>query len=103
MSHREDINEQHAALLGALANAKRLQILKEILDQETSVGDLARKLGLSQSALSQHLSRLRALELVSTRRVAQTIYYTSRSIRVRKILATLAELQTGARVFRAAG
>ncbi|EPR16086.1 ArsR family transcriptional regulator, partial [Agrobacterium radiobacter DSM 30147] len=52
----------------------------------------ASQVGLSQSALSQHLSKLRAQRLVKTRRDAQTIYYSSNSESVKKILASLEEI-----------
>ncbi|MNT69418.1 putative HTH-type transcriptional regulator YgaV [compost metagenome] len=57
-----------------------------------AVGALANKVGLSQSALSQHLSKLRAQNLVSTRRDAQTIYYSSSSDAVMRILGTLSDI-----------
>lgn len=78
-----------AELLGALANGKRLMIMCHLLDNEVSVNTLADKVGLSQSALSQHLAKLRALELVATRREGQTIYYRVASEDVRAILQTL--------------
>lgn len=62
-------------LLKALANQKRLQILYLLMDGEKNVGELERRIDLSQSALSQHLARLRADGIVQTRRDAQTIYY----------------------------
>jgi len=64
-----------ASLLKALANRSRLLILCRLTEGEISVNELARSVGLSQSALSQHLARLRARGLVRTRRDAQTIYY----------------------------
>lgn len=64
-----------AALLKALANEKRLQIIYLLRDQEMSVSQLNDHLALSQSALSQHLAILRREALVSTRRKSQTIYY----------------------------
>lgn len=72
--------------LSAVANPKRLLILKVLVGGEIAVGALAQKVGLSQSALSQHLSKLRAQNLVSTRRDAQTIYYSSKSDAVLTIL-----------------
>ncbi len=72
--------------LSAVANPKRLLILKVLVGGEIAVGALAQKVGLSQSALSQHLSKLRAQNLVSTRRDAQTIYYSSKSEAVLTIL-----------------
>ncbi len=62
-------------LLKALANEKRLQILCLLMEGEKNVGELERQVELSQSALSQHLARLRADHIVDTRRDAQTIYY----------------------------
>jgi len=62
-------------LLRAMANERRLLILCHLLDGEKSVGELQKLIAISQSALSQHLARLRAEELVTTRREAQNIYY----------------------------
>ncbi|MGO7210733.1 ArsR/SmtB family transcription factor [Rhizobium ruizarguesonis] len=81
-----------AALLSAMANPKRLLILCSLVKGEVAVGVLATQVGLSQSALSQHLSKLRAQKLVKTRRDAQTIYYSSSSEPVMKILATLEDI-----------
>ncbi len=76
-------------LLKALGNARRLMILCQLLEGEKSVGELVRLIGLSQSALSQHLARLRRDRLVSTRRSAQTIYYTIEGSEARALLQTL--------------
>lgn len=75
--------------LSAMANPKRLLILKVLVRGEIAVGALAQRVGLSQSALSQHLSKLRAQNLVSTRRDAQTIYYSSKSVAVLTILEAI--------------
>jgi DNA-binding transcriptional ArsR family regulator len=64
-----------SSLLKALSNEHRLLILCRLAEGEKSVGQLESMIGLSQSALSQHLARLRRDELVITRREAQTIYY----------------------------
>jgi DNA-binding transcriptional ArsR family regulator len=61
----------------------------ELLETELPVGLIAQKVGLSQSALSQHLSRLRNLRLVNTRRDKQTIYYSCTSEQVRRLFGTL--------------
>jgi DNA-binding transcriptional ArsR family regulator len=81
-----------AALLAALANPKRLLILCNLVRGEMPVGALANQVGLSQSALSQHLSKLRAQKLVRTRRDAQTIYYSSNCEEVLTMLAALDSL-----------
>lgn len=64
-----------AALLKALAHPARLLVLCQLVEGESSVGDLQPLTGLSMSALSQHLAVLREMELVETRRESQTIYY----------------------------
>ncbi|NHI00951.1 Transcriptional activator HlyU [Oceanimonas sp. MB9] len=79
-------------LLKALANERRLFILCHLLDQELSVGEMNRFLGLSQSALSQHLAILRNDGLVSTRKEAQTVYYSLKSDEVREMIALLHRL-----------
>jgi DNA-binding transcriptional ArsR family regulator len=67
--------EYVAQRLAILANAKRLLILCELAKGEMSVGALQARVGLSQSALSQHLAKLREAEMVATRRESQTIFY----------------------------
>ena len=81
-----------ASLLAALANEKRLLVLCHLLLGERSVTTLADEVGLSQSAMSQHLAKMRALGLVSGRRDAQTIYYSIASDELRQVMATLAEV-----------
>jgi len=92
MYNTDEILDDQAKLLSAFANSKRLRILQLLLDQEFRVGDLAQQVDLSQSALSQHLALLRGDGLVSTRREAQTIYYTTSDERVRTILGALRDL-----------
>ena len=89
---KHDEAEVEAGFLSAMANPKRLLILDSLVKEEMAVGALANKVGLSQSALSQHLSKLRAQNLVSTRRDAQTIYYSSSSDAVMRILGTLNQI-----------
>ena len=70
------VNTRKAAtLLKALANESRLLILCELLEGERCVNELERVVGLSQSALSQHLALLRRDRLVQTRREGKTICY----------------------------
>src|SRR5215208_7637695 len=85
---------QHSAreasvLLKAMSNEHRLLILCQLVRGEKSVGELVRLVGLSQSALSQHLARLRRDSLVRTRREAQTIFYTVASTEARALLDRL--------------
>ena len=78
-----------ATFLMLMSNEKRLVIVGYLLEDEMSVGAIAEKVSLSQSALSQHLAKLRAHNLVETRRDRQTIYYTCKSDAVRALLRTL--------------
>lgn len=64
-----------ARLLKILASPARLMILCQLVGSEQSAGDLWRKSTLSQSAFSQHLAVLRRNKIVTTRKDAQTIYY----------------------------
>ena len=91
-----------AGLLSAMANPKRLMILCSLVKGEVPVGVLASQVGLSQSALSQHLSKLRAQKLVKTRRDAQTIYYSSTSESVMKVLETLENIYCEAETSKSA-
>lgn len=80
-----------ASLLKALSNEKRLIIVCVLLNGEKSVGQLEKLVELSQSALSQHLARLRRDGVVKTRRDAQTIYYSIHHPHVRTFLECLGE------------
>jgi ArsR family transcriptional regulator, virulence genes transcriptional regulator len=81
-----------AALLRALAHQARLMVLCQLIDGERSVGALQSGADLSQSALSQHLARLREEGLVATRRDGTTIYYRLADARAAQVLATLAQI-----------
>jgi DNA-binding transcriptional ArsR family regulator len=74
-----------------IANEKRLLTLCQLMEGERSVGHLAELVGLSQSALSQHLNRLRQDKLVETRRDGQTIYYRLADKRVEAMIRLLYE------------
>ena len=78
-------------LLGAMANTSRLMVLCQLADGEKSVSDLQPMIGLSQSALSQHLAVLRRKHLVRTRRDGQSIYYSLASGEAASIMHTLHE------------
>ena len=79
-----------AETLAHLANPQRLHILCQLVYRgELSVGQINEPMKLSQSALSQHLARLRENGFVATRREAQTIYYRIQREDVYEILKTL--------------
>ena len=79
-------------LLKSVGNRKRLIVLCELLKGERSVGALQGATKLSQSALSQHLARLRADKVVATRRESQTIHYSLASDKVEKLIGVLYQL-----------
>jgi DNA-binding transcriptional ArsR family regulator len=81
-----------AQFLKALANDHRLMILCELKDGERSVSALEGVVPLTQSALSQHLAKLREGGLVATRREAQMIYYSLADARIARLIDTLHEL-----------
>ncbi|MBP7336192.1 helix-turn-helix transcriptional regulator [Niveispirillum sp.] len=81
-----------AALLKAMGNERRLSILLHLSQGEKSVGELESLVGLSQSALSQHLAVLRQERMVRTRRQAQTIFYRLDGDTVGAILSLLRRL-----------
>lgn len=86
-------NSRDAAdLLKLLSNRHRLMILCELNGGERSVSELEAVVPLSQSALSQHLAKLREAGLVSTRREAQTIHYTLADRRAALLIGVLHEL-----------
>ncbi len=76
-------------LLKSMANERRLQILCHLIEGEKSVTELTSSVGISQSAMSQHLKRLRNDGLVSSRRAAQNIYYSLRGDEARTIIELL--------------
>ena len=84
-----------AKLLKALANERRLQVLCVLAGGERSVGEVNQMLGLSQSALSQHLAVLREEGLVDTRREAQTIHYSLVPGPAAEVMATLYGIYCG--------
>lgn len=88
----EENAPQAVALLKAMANERRLFILCLLLEGELSVGQIAEKLELSQSALSQHLGWLRKDELVSTRKESQTVFYSLNSEEVKSVIQLLHDL-----------
>ena len=81
-------------VLKAMRNSRRLQILTQLADRsEKSVSEIEQFIpNLRQSALSQHLGRLRRADIVSTRRASQTIYYSIEDADVVRILRLLSHI-----------
>ncbi len=82
-----------ADILRALANKRRLMILCKLVEWgEANVSALAEAVDLSQSALSQHLARMREEGLVAFRRESQTLWYRIADPRIEQLLAGLHDL-----------
>ena len=99
MARLPDIESEQSKLttvLRAMSNAKRMRILNELSDgRERSVSELEGVIAsLSQSALSQHLARLRRANIVRTRRESQTTYHSIDDSDVLRILRLLGHIYT---------
>ena len=88
--------EEAAVMLRALSHSGRLKVLCELVGGERSAGELVRASGLSQSALSQHLAKLREEGLVETRRDGQTIFYRLCDPKIARVLDVLHDLYCSA-------
>ena len=93
LARLEEKAAEAAALLKALSNEHRLLILCHLIsERELTVGALVDRVGLSQSALSQHLAKLREEGLVATRKDAQTVFYRVCDPKAEQLLALLHDL-----------
>ena len=82
-----------AGLLRAIANERRLMILCKLVEWgEANVTSLSEAVGLSQSALSQHLAKMRDEKIVTYRRDSQTLWYRIADPRIEQLFATLHDL-----------
>lgn len=82
-----------ARLLKAMGNGSRLMLLCKLVEHgEMAAGDLAIEVGLSQSACSQHLGRMRDEGLVAYRRERQTLWYRIADQRTEALMAELYQL-----------
>ena len=79
-------------LMKTLGHKDRLMVLCHLISGEKSVGQLAELLAIPQSPLSQHLARMRKEQLVTTRREAQTIYYSIASPEAARMVQLMHEL-----------
>ena len=81
--------ETAEALLKLIANKHRLMLLCSLIDGEKSVSELEESIDLSQSALSQHLAKLRASNVVDFRKEGKSVVYRIVSVEVTALLSTL--------------
>ncbi|MEW6034534.1 MAG: metalloregulator ArsR/SmtB family transcription factor [Chloroflexota bacterium] len=87
-------DEVYAALaeaFGALADSNRAKIIYSLVEQELCVCDLASVVGISESAVSQHLRILRTLRLVKQRKEGRMMYYSLSDDHIRQLLSTCLE------------
>ena len=87
-----DTLERKATLLSTIGNKNRLHILHLLAGGEMCVGEIAEKLEISQSAVSQHLAILRGEEMVTVRRACQTRYYSLKPLAARIVLDVLVDI-----------
>lgn len=91
MENRIDY-EERAALLKALSNPVRLQIVHSLLTTGChNVGCMESRTGMSQSCISQHLQKLRAAGVVTAERSGNEVYYRAASKEVAALMAALME------------
>ena len=93
-----DLETTHASatrasdILKLLGHPHRLMVLCELKMSEKSVSELAKRVGVSQSPLSQHLARMRYEDVVETRRAGQTIYYSLKEGEASLLIESLYEI-----------
>ena len=92
LSELHDMASHAVELLKAMANEWRLMILCQLADGEKTVSELQALLGLSQSALSQHLAVLRREKIVKARKHAQSVSYSLAGDDAPKVMNTLHEV-----------
>ena len=89
MQELHDMASNAVELLKAMANEWRLMILCQLAEGEKTVSELQAALGLSQSALSQHLAILRREKIVQARKHAQSVSYSLSGDDATKVMETL--------------
>jgi DNA-binding transcriptional ArsR family regulator len=92
MAELHDMAAHAVELLKAMANEWRLMILCQLSEGEKTVSELQQILGLSQSALSQHLAILRREKIVRARKHAQSVSYSLSGDDATKVMNTLHEV-----------
>ena len=92
LTELHDMAAHAVELLKAMANEWRLMILCQLAEGDKTVSELQSILGLSQSALSQHLAVLRRERVVSARKQAQSVTYSLAGEAAPKVMHTLHEV-----------
>jgi len=94
-AHMLPLAEEATRLMKALAHPERLMICCQLRDGELSVGEIESMLDIPQPRLSRELAKLRADDLVGTRRQSKSIYYHLKDDRIRAIVDTLCAVMLG--------
>lgn len=89
LPHSPEAAHGAVALLKALSNVHRLQILCLLIDQPMNVGDIATALGQEQAPISQHLMRLRLEGIVQTERQGKHVTYALERSEVKPVIQAL--------------
>lgn len=95
LTELHDMASNACELLKAMANEWRLMILCQLAEGEKTVSELQALLGLSQSALSQHLAILRREKIVRARKHAQSVSYSLAGDEATRVMATLHDVFCG--------
>ncbi len=95
LTELHDMASHACDLLKAMANEWRLMILCQLSEGEKTVSELQAMLGLSQSALSQHLAVLRRERIVKSRKHAQSVSYSLSGEDATKVMETLHDVFCG--------
>jgi hypothetical protein len=82
----EEVINNMSVFLKALSDSTRIKILFILVDSEYCVGDIASKVGMSDSAVSHQLQLLRQVNLVKNRREGKSIYYSLSDNHVKSVL-----------------
>lgn len=87
----DEVYANLAETFGALADSNRAKIIYSLVGQELCVCDIASVVGISDSAVSQHLRILRTLRLVKQRKEGRMMYYSLKDAHIEKLLAVCLE------------
>lgn len=75
MPYRTLVSQHLSKLFATLSHPARIQIIAELREGELCVNSLQERLGISHSAVSQHLSLMRAHNLIKERRAGRNVFY----------------------------
>jgi DNA-binding transcriptional ArsR family regulator len=74
----DTLRQFKASIFQALAHPTRIAIIEILRDGELSAGSIIERLAIEQANASQHLSILRARQIVTSRKEGNQVFYTVR-------------------------